>query len=117
MLAAVLTVLMLLRARLFRHRAQVAAPLVGVAVILVAAMARSSPRAGRARSSASAWCRRSRWRSAAWRARSAVRSGRRPLSPRLSRGLDVLETLLLLAVVPLALAVWDVYTRLLEIRA
>ena len=46
-----------------------------------------------------------------------VWGGRRPLNPRLSRGLDVLETLLLLAVVPLALAVWDVYTMLLEIRA
>ena len=37
-LAAVLTVLLLLRARLFRHRAQVAAPLAAVAVILVAAV-------------------------------------------------------------------------------
>ena len=46
-----------------------------------------------------------------------MRSGRRPPGARLSRGLDVLETLLLLAVVPVALAVWDVYTRLLEIRA
>jgi len=45
-----------------------------------------------------------------------VGSGR-PRNPRLLRAFDVLETLLLLAVVPLALAVWDVYTQLLEIRA
>ena len=115
-LAAVLTVLMLLRARLFRQRAQVAAPLVGVAVVLVAAMAAvvrntendavllgvAVPVALALGAVAGAF---------------GVWGGRRPLNPRLSRGLDVLETLLLLAVVPLALAVWDVYTMLLEIRA
>ena len=116
MLAAVLTVLMLLRARLFRQRAQVAAPLVGVAVVLVAAMAAvvrntendavllgvAVPVALALGAVAGAF---------------GVWGGRRPLNPRLSRALDVLETLLLLAVVPLALAVWDVYTMLLEIRA
>jgi len=115
-LAAVLTVLMLLRARLFRQRAQVAAPLVGVAVVLVAAVAAvvrntendalllgvAVPVALALGAVACAF---------------GVWGGRRPLNPRLSRGLDVLETLLLLAVVPLALAVWDVYTMLLEIRA
>jgi hypothetical protein len=35
----------------------------------------------------------------------------------MGRAIDLLETLLLLAVVPMALAVWDVYTALLEIRA
>ena len=32
-------------------------------------------------------------------------------------GLDLLETLLLLSVVPIGLAVWNVYTLLLELRA
>ena len=115
-LAAVLTVLLLLRARLFRHRAQVAAPLVAVAVILVAAVGAvtASGVGGVVRLAVvplvalvlgGVAC------------AVAVRSGRRPPGARLSRGLDVLETLLLLAVVPVALAVWDVYTRLLEIRA
>ena len=115
-LAAVLTVLLLLRARLFRHRAQVAAPLAAVAVILVAAVGAvtASGAGGVVRLAVvplialvlgGVAC------------AVAVRSGRRPPGARLSRGLDVLETLLLLAVVPVALAVWDVYTRLLEIRA
>jgi hypothetical protein len=43
--------------------------------------------------------------------------GRAPLNPRLARSLDLLETLLLLAVVPIGLAVWNVYTLLLELRA
>ncbi|PCG81340.1 type VII secretion integral membrane protein EccD, partial [Streptomyces sp. WZ.A104] len=47
----------------------------------------------------------------------AVFSGRRGLNPRLARALDSVETLLLLAVVPLVLAVWNVYTALLELRA
>lgn len=47
----------------------------------------------------------------------AVFSGRRGLNPRLARALDSAETLLLLAVVPLVLAVWNVYTALLELRA
>jgi type VII secretion integral membrane protein EccD len=43
-------------------------------------------------------------------------AGRRPATPRLTRGLDLLETLLMLAVVPLGLAVWDVYRALLDLR-
>ena len=115
-LAAVLTVLMLLRARLFRQRAQVAAPLVGVAGVLVAAvvvatrtiqndavlLAVVAPTALLLGAVACAF---------------GVWGGRSSLNPRLSRTIDVVETLLLLAVVPLALAVWDVYTQLLEIRA
>jgi hypothetical protein len=44
-------------------------------------------------------------------------AGRRRLNPRLARTLDILETLLLVAVVPLALAVWEVYGALLNMRA
>ena len=43
--------------------------------------------------------------------------GRGPLNPRLARGADLLETVLLLSVVPIGLAVWNVYTLLLELRA
>lgn len=44
-------------------------------------------------------------------------SGQRTLSPRLARLLDIVETTLLLSVVPLVLAVWGVYTALLELKA
>ncbi|WP_214368457.1 hypothetical protein [Pseudonocardia sp. H11422] len=46
-----------------------------------------------------------------------VWAGRESVNPRLARALDLVETLLLLAVVPLVLAVWEVYTALLELRA
>jgi type VII secretion integral membrane protein EccD len=114
-LAAVLTILMLLRARLFRQRAQVAAPLVGVAVILLAAIVAVTR--GSADSVLLTVVLPVALVLAVVAGAFGVWGGRRPLNPRLSRALDVLETLLLLAVVPLALAVWDVYTLLLEIRA
>ncbi|MFB9239660.1 type VII secretion integral membrane protein EccD [Plantactinospora siamensis] len=44
-------------------------------------------------------------------------AGRRQASPRLARGLDAIETALMLSVVPLALAVWDVYRALMDLRA
>jgi hypothetical protein len=47
----------------------------------------------------------------------AVRSGDGPLDAKVARSLDTVETLLLLALVPIVLAVWDVYTTLLELRA
>jgi hypothetical protein len=46
-----------------------------------------------------------------------VWGGERQLNPKVARSLDILETMLLLAVVPIVLAVWDVYAALLEIRA
>ncbi|GAA1916494.1 type VII secretion integral membrane protein EccD [Streptomyces sodiiphilus] len=46
----------------------------------------------------------------------AVLAGRYRLNPRLSRALDVLETAVLLTVVPLVLAVWEVYAALLNFR-
>jgi type VII secretion integral membrane protein EccD len=115
-LAAALTVLMLLRARLFRQRGQVAAPLVGLALILVAAVA-AVTRATTNDAVLLAVVVPVALALAAVAGAFGVWGGRRPLNPRLSRALDVLETLLLLAVVPLALAVWDVYRLLLEIRA
>ena len=44
-------------------------------------------------------------------------TGRTRQNPRLSRTIDVLETLLLVSVVPLCLAVWEVYPALLDLRA
>ncbi len=116
-LAALLGVLLLLRARLFQRRAQVAAPLVAAGVIFVAGVYAAT----------------SIWATSAAVLLGAVApvalvlaaiaggfgrwGGRTPLNPRLARGLDLLETMLLLAVVPIALAVWNVYTLLLELRA
>jgi type VII secretion integral membrane protein EccD len=116
-LAALLGVLLLLRGRLFQRRAQVAAPLIAAAVIFVAGVHAATT---------------------IWATNAAVLlgviapialllaviaggfgrwGGRTPLNPRLARGFDLLETMLLLAVVPIALAVWNVYTLLLELRA
>jgi type VII secretion integral membrane protein EccD len=116
-LAALLGVLLLLRGRLFQRRAQVAAPLIAAAVIFVAGVyAATSIWAGSAAVLLAVVAPIAlalaviaggfgRW------------GGRTPLNPRLARGFDLLETMLLLAVVPIALAVWNVYTLLLELRA
>ena len=116
-LAAVLGALLLLRSRLFARRMQIAAPLVAAAVVFLAGVYATVT---------------------TWAGNGAVLlgvviplalvlamvaggfgrwGGRGPLNPRLARSLDLLETLLLLAVVPIALAVWNVYTLLLELRA
>ncbi|TDC22462.1 type VII secretion integral membrane protein EccD [Streptomyces sp. 8K308] len=116
-LGATLTLLMLLRARLFREVGQVAtasvtaflaavgaavytvvdrwaqtAPLLGVVLPAVLTIALAAGGVGLA-------------------------AGRRRPNPRLVRALDVLETLLLVAVVPLVLAVWEVPGTLLNLRA
>jgi type VII secretion integral membrane protein EccD len=116
-LAVVVALLALLRGRLFREREQVAAAAVAATltlvlgtVILVRQLAGDSGRlvgvvvpvlAGIALVAAVV----------------GGITGRRPATPRLTRGLDVLETLLMLSVVPLGLAVWDVYRTLLDLRA
>ena len=116
-LAGVLGVLLVLRGRLFRRRAQVAAPLLAAAVVLAAGIyAAATTWAGQgvvllgvvapvALLLAAVAGGFGRW------------GGRGPLNPRLSRGLDLGETLLLLSVVPVVLAVWNVYTLLLQVRA
>ena len=116
-LAGVLGVLLVLRGRLFRRRAQVGAPLLAAAVVLVAGVHAAvttwagqgaillgavAPVALLLAAVAGGF---GRW------------GGREPLNPRLSRGLDLLETLLLLSLVPVALAVWNVYALLLQVRA
>jgi type VII secretion integral membrane protein EccD len=116
-LAAILGVLLVLRARLFRRRSQVAAPLVAAATALVAgasaattAWAPSAPVLLGAVAPVALGL-------AAAAGAFGVWGARRRLNPRMARALDLLETLLLLSVVPMILAVWDVYTALLEIRA
>ncbi|MEU2721527.1 type VII secretion integral membrane protein EccD [Streptomyces smyrnaeus] len=116
-LAGVLGVLAPLRARLFRETPQVAVALAtGVAALLGAAVLLVLDFAGRplpllgvvlplALTIALVAC------------AVGLFSGRRTLNPRLSRLLDTVETLLLLTVVPLILAVWDVYAALLELKA
>ncbi len=47
---------------------------------------------------------------------SGLLAGRQRINPRLSRALDLVETGLLLAVVPLVLAVWGVYAALLDLK-
>ena len=117
-LAAVLGVLLLLRGRLFRHRAQVAAPLLAAAVVFAAGLhAATATWVVERRRCCSGPSPRSRCCWPRWPAASAAGVGARPLNPRLARGLDLLETLLLLSVVPIGLAVWNVYTLLLELRA
>ncbi|MDT0341289.1 type VII secretion integral membrane protein EccD [Streptomyces litchfieldiae] len=116
-LGGTLTVLMLLRARLFKELGQVAtalatalaaaagaavftvtdraaqtAPLLGVLVPVVLTVTLVAGGVGLA-------------------------AGRRRPNPRLARTLDVLETTLLVAVVPFVLAVWEVYGALLNMRA
>jgi type VII secretion integral membrane protein EccD len=116
-LAAVLGVLVLLRARLFRRRAQVAAPLVTAGIALLAG----------AVSAASTWAGDTAVllgavapvalvvaALAAGLGLAAHRAGR---IPKLARAFDTLETVLLVALIPLILAVWEVYTALLELRA
>jgi type VII secretion integral membrane protein EccD len=116
-LAAVLGVLLLLRGRLFRRRAQVAAPLVAAAIVLAAGLfaatstfAPSGPILLGAIAPAALVLAAIAGGFGRW-------GGRAPLNPRLARGFDLLETLLLLSVVPIVLAVWNVYALLLELRA
>ncbi|WP_129842971.1 type VII secretion integral membrane protein EccD [Streptomyces sp. RFCAC02] len=117
LLGGVLVLLMLLRSRLFKERAQSAVPIVtalatavGVAAFVV------TERLGEKLSllgvvfpamlvvALIAGC-------------VGLFAGRYRLNPRVSRALDMVETLFLLAVVPLALAVWEVYTALLDLKA
>lgn len=115
-LGGALVLLMLLRARLFRERGQVSTVVVaavltagGAAVFAVAdRFAQPVPLLGVLLPTVLTL--------ALAAGGVALAAGRRGLNPRLSRALDVLETVLLLAVIPLVLAVWDVYGTLLNMR-
>ncbi|MGQ0774725.1 MAG: type VII secretion integral membrane protein EccD [Pseudonocardiales bacterium] len=116
-LAAVLALLVLLRARLFRERGQVLAPIAAAALALVVGMVVAVRQSegdptlllGVAASIALGV--------ALLATAVGVGSGRVAPNPSRTRSLDIVETVLLLAVVPLALAVWDVYERLLDLGA
>jgi hypothetical protein len=115
-LAAILGVLLLLRARLFRRVSQVVAPLAAAAVARVAgAFAATRAWAPDAPVLLGAVAPVALVLAAAAGARGVRGIGR--VDPKAARTLDTVETLLLLAVVPITFAVWDVYTALLEIRA
>ncbi|WP_438363663.1 type VII secretion integral membrane protein EccD [Streptomyces marincola] len=115
-LGAVLVVLTLMRARLFVEAGQRAVPL--ATALLSAVGAAAFLLAGRTGESLTplgvalplalvtalvAGC-------------VALFAGRYQVNPRLSRAADILETTVLLSVVPLALAVWEVYSALLNLR-
>jgi type VII secretion integral membrane protein EccD len=115
-LGGTLTVLMLLRARLFKESGQVATALAAALVATAGAAAftvadrvqENGPLLGVALPAAL---------TVALTAGSvALAAGRFRANPRLVRALDMLEGLLLLAVVPLVLALWEVYGALLDLR-
>ncbi|MDT0318818.1 type VII secretion integral membrane protein EccD [Streptomyces millisiae] len=116
-LGAVLVLLTLMRARLFREPAQVAVPL-ATALLATGGAAFASvtghfgeraPMLGVVLPVALL--------TALVTGAVGVLAGRTPLNPRLARAIDVLETTLLLSVVPLCLAVCDVYSTVLDLRA
>lgn len=116
-LGGALVLLMLTRARLFREAAQVAVPLAtawlaagGAALaVLVDRFGESVPTLGVVLPTALL--------TALVAGAVGLFAGRMRLNPRLARAIDVLETTLLLSVVPLCLAVWQVYPALLNLRA
>lgn len=116
-LAAILTVLLLLRARLFRRRGQVAAPLATAGVGIVAGGAAATVAWAQDTAVLLGGVAPAALVVAAIAAAFGLGGSRGQLNPRLARTIDLAETLLLLAVVPIVLAVWDVYNALLELRA
>ncbi|GAB2881162.1 type VII secretion integral membrane protein EccD [Streptomyces mayteni] len=115
-LGGVLVLLMLMRARLFREPAQIGIPLAagllaagGAAVASVAGhFGERTPMLGVVLPVALL--------TALVTGAVGLLAGRTALNPRLSRVIDVLETTLLLSVAPLCLAVWDVYSTVLDLR-
>ncbi|MDT0305680.1 type VII secretion integral membrane protein EccD [Streptomyces sp. DSM 44917] len=116
-LGGTLVLLTLLRARLFRDAAQTAVPLAtalagaagAAAFTVLDARGETAPLLGALLPAALAV--------ALISGATALFAGRVRTNPRASRALDLLETALLLAVVPLTLAAWEVYTALLDLRA
>ncbi|MDT0347686.1 type VII secretion integral membrane protein EccD [Streptomyces litchfieldiae] len=116
-LGTVLVLLMLTRARLFKDTAQVAIPLATALLAVAGAAAafvddrfgETVPTLGVALPIALL--------TALVTGTIGLFAGRTRLNPRVSRAIDVLETTLLLSVVPLCLAVWEVYSALLDLRA
>lgn len=116
-LAAVLAVLGLLRGRLFRERAQVATAAVAAVLTLVVGTAIMVVRYAGDDDRLIGVIAPVLVGIALLAGVVGGVTGRRAATPRVTRGLDVLETFLMLAIVPVALAVWDVYQTLLDLRA
>ncbi|WP_129837673.1 type VII secretion integral membrane protein EccD [Streptomyces sp. RFCAC02] len=116
-LGGALVLLILTRARLFREAVQVAVPLAtalltaggAAAVVLTDRSGETVPLLGVVLPVALL--------TALGTGTVGLLSGRTRLNPRISRAVDVLETTVLLSVVPLCLAVWDVYSALLDLKA
>ncbi|MFE1361455.1 type VII secretion integral membrane protein EccD [Streptomyces harbinensis] len=115
-LGAVLVVLMMLRSRLFKETRQAAVSLVtalltllgGAAALVLGQTGSTLALLGIALPVALV--------TALAAGGVAVAAGRVRVNPRLLRGLDLLETVVLVSVVPLVLAVWQVYTTLLNLK-
>ncbi|MEU7872400.1 type VII secretion integral membrane protein EccD [Dactylosporangium sp. NPDC049140] len=117
LLAGVLTLLALLRGRLFREREQVAAVAIAVSATLLAGAAILVVRFAGHTALLTGVLAPVLAAVALLAAVIGGLTGRRKSTPRLARSLDVLETMMMLSVVPLALAVWDVYRALMDLRA
>lgn len=115
-LALVLTTLVLLRTRLFRQARLACVPWVAAAVtMLVAAGTLTVRHAGESTQLLGVVAPVALGVTAA-AGGVALASGRFRPDPRLSRTLDVVETVLLLATIPLVLAVWNIYSAVLDIN-
>jgi type VII secretion integral membrane protein EccD len=114
-LALVLTTLVLLRTRLFRHARLAAVPWVAAAIVLLAAAGilttRHAGDAGVLLGTVAPVA----LAVAVAAGGVALASGRFRTDPRLARTLDVVETVLLLATIPLILAVWHIYSAVLDL--
>ncbi|RMI26815.1 hypothetical protein EBN88_29665 [Streptomyces triticirhizae] len=116
-LAVVLVALTLLRARLFRDPAQTAIPLLGALLAAAGGAAFALTGLVGQRLAPLGVALPVALLVALVAAAVGLLAGRARANPRTSRALDLLETTALLSVVPLALAVWDVYAALLDLRA
>ncbi len=114
-LAGVLFLLMLLRARLFREIPQVASPILTATLALLAGTAVAVSQASGDNTMLLGVVLPVLLVGAAIATLVGLVSGRHAPNPRTARLLDIIETTLLLAVVPLALAVWGVYRVLLDL--
>ncbi|MCE7001599.1 type VII secretion integral membrane protein EccD [Kibdelosporangium philippinense] len=114
-LAGVLFLLMLLRARLFREIPQVASPILAAVLALPAGAGVAVAQAAGNNTMLLGVVLPILLVGAAIATLVGIASGRHAPNPRTSRLLDIIETTLLLTVVPLALAVWGIYRLLLDL--
>lgn len=115
-LALVLTTLVLLRTRLFRQARLACVPWVAAAVVLLVAAGTLTTRYANDAVLLLGIVAPVALLTAAAAGGVALASGRFRTDPRLSRVLDAVETVLLLATIPLVLAVWNIYAAVLDIN-